>query len=134
VRALTLDSSVTQYPKGDALFPTLARDGRFLVFQSASEYTEVEGGDETPETDIWLMDLSNLNAPTGPYRISNYSTASGGVEQEANADSGNVACPVNPTDPYQPPLCERYTNGTTKPNLNYPHPVADVYWQDLNAN
>jgi hypothetical protein len=134
VRALTLDSSVTQYPKGDALFPTLARDGRFLVFQSASEYTEVEGGDETPETDIWLMDLSNLNAPTGPYRISNYSTASGGVEQEANADSGNVDCSINPTDPSQPPDCKAYANGTTKPNLNYPHPVADVYWQDLNAN
>jgi hypothetical protein len=134
VNALTLGGSFTQYPKGDALFPTLARDGRFLVFQSASEYAEVEGGDETPETDIWLMDLTDLNNPAGPYRISNFNRASGGLEQEANADSGNVACRVNPADPFQPPLCEVYTNGTTKPNLNYPHPVADVYWQDLNAN
>lgn len=130
VRALTLGDGFTQYPKGDAMFPTLARDGRFLVFQSASEYTEVEGSDETPETDIWLIDLTNLNTPAGPYRISNYSTTSGG--KEANADSGNVDCSI--TDPDQPPDCKAYTKGTTKPNLNYPHPVADVYWRDLNAN
>ncbi|KPL82055.1 hypothetical protein SE15_13120 [Thermanaerothrix daxensis] len=126
VRALTLGGGFTQYPKGDAMFPTLSRDGRWVVFQSASEYAEIEGGDDTPETDIWLMDLRDPDNLRGPYRVSNHDTSTG---PDVDADSGNVACRLTADET---PECDRYSNGTTKPMVEYPHPVADVYWQDLN--
>jgi hypothetical protein len=123
VQALTLGGDFTQYPKGDAMFPTLSRDGKFVVFQSASEYFDVEGSDETPETDIWLIDLRPEQEDRNPYLVSNFNTSTG---NDVNADSGNVRCRLNPEGELD---CETYSNGTTKPQVEYPHPVADVYWR-----
>ncbi len=118
---ITLSSS---YPDGDALFPTVSRDGRYLVFQSGAKYSDY---DKSPglETDIFLAILGD-NPTSNPelFRVSG--------KQSDNADpdfhSGNVDCDpviygVNHTTP---PNCRTHPTGTAKPNFAHPHPVADV--------
>lgn len=113
--------------EGDALFPTLSRDGKYLVFQSGAEYTDYDNSSQL-ETDIFLAILPQPHDPnnTPPlFRVS--------AEQSTGADagfhSGNVDCApviygVNHTSP---PACRTHPDtGTAKPNFAHPHPVADA--------
>jgi hypothetical protein len=117
--------------EGDALFPTLSRDGRYLVFQSGAEYTNFDNAANL-ETDIFLAILPQDHDPTNSpplFRVS--------AEQSTGADagfhSGNVDCDpvtygVNHTTP---PACRTHPNtGTAKPNFAHPHPVADAVLTD----
>jgi len=113
--------------EGDALFPTLSRDGKYLVFQSGAEYSDYDNSSQL-ETDIFLAILPQPHDPnnTPPlFRVS--------AEQSTGADagfhSGNVDCApviygVNHTSP---PACRTHPDtGTAKPNFAHPHPVADA--------
>ncbi|GIV62760.1 MAG: hypothetical protein KatS3mg045_0099 [Bellilinea sp.] len=119
--------------EGDALFPTLSRDGKYLVFQSGAEYSDYDNASAL-ETDIFLAILPNDHDPLNKpalFRVSAGQTTGGnpfpGVDQ--NFHSGNVDCDpviygVNHTSP---PACRTHpTSGTAKPNFAHPHPVADA--------
>lgn len=127
VESLTIKWDFDVNQDGDSFYPTVSHDGKYVVFQSA---TEGWGGTEnwdTPyprETDIFLVDVTSLSQDTLKWRIS---AVSGGGE-EPDADSGHVNCQV--FDPSSPPLCARHTYipyGPTIPNFLYGHPVADLY-------
>jgi len=119
--------------EGDALFPTLSRDGKYLVFQSGAEYTDYDDAAQL-ETDIFLAILPSDHDPvnTPPlFRVSAGQTTGGQPFPGADAGfhSGNVDCDpviygVNHTSP---PACRTHpTSGTAKPNFAHPHPVADA--------
>lgn len=122
--------------EGDSVFPTVSRDGKWVVFQSSSEGW-LDDNPETIETDIYLVDISDLNNITNlhtPYRVS----TAAGVNQEANFHSGFVRCKYlnasgqiaqdsSTIDWSRAPVCETNPNGTARPDLQYGHPVADVY-------
>lgn len=113
--------------EGDALFPTLSRDGKYLVFQSGAEYTDFDKADHL-ETDIFLAILPQAHDPTNPpplFRVS----AQQDTGEDAGFHSGNVDCApvifgVNHT---QPPTCRTHNDTpSVKPNFAHPHPVADA--------
>lgn len=113
--------------EGDALFPTLSRDGKYLVFQSGAEYTDYDG-DNQLETDIFLAILPPGHDPTNKPQLLRVS-----AEQDTNADanfhSGNVDCdPVTyGINHEQAPACRTHPDtGTAKPKFAHPHPVADA--------
>ncbi len=122
--------------EGDSVFPTVSRDGKWVVFQSSSEGW-LDDNPETIETDIYLVDISDLNNVTNlqtPYRVS----MAAGVNQEADFHSGFVRCWYRNTsggiaqdsstiDWSRAPLCDTNPNGSARPDLQYGHPVADVY-------
>lgn len=119
--------------EGDALFPTLSRDGKYLVFQSGAEYSDYDQSAQL-ETDIFLAILSNDHDPAnGPalFRVSAQQTTGAPPYpgNDSNFHSGNVDCDpviygVNHTSP---PACRTHPlTGTAKPNFAHPHPVADA--------
>ncbi|MFN7037677.1 MAG: hypothetical protein ACK4SN_15060, partial [Bellilinea sp.] len=119
--------------EGDALFPTLSRDGRYLVFQSGAEYTDYDDASAL-ETDIFLAILRNDHDPLNKpalFRVSAGQTTGGEPfpGADANFHSGNVDC--NPVvygvNHDTPPVCRTHpSTGTVKPNFAHPHPVADA--------
>ncbi len=119
--------------EGDALFPTVSRDGRYLVFQSGAEYTDYDDASAL-ETDIFLAILPNDHDPLNKpalFRVSAGQTTGGEPfpGADANFHSGNVDC--NPVvygvNHDTPPVCRTHpSTGTVKPNFAHPHPVADA--------
>ncbi|MEN4011642.1 MAG: hypothetical protein ROW48_06380 [Bellilinea sp.] len=121
--------------EGDSVFPTVSRDGKWVVYQSSSEGW-LDDNPETIETDIYLVDISNLNASwnlNNPYRVS---MAAGSQEPDFHSGfvrcrylnaSGQIAQDSSTIDWNRAPLCETNPNGTARPDLQYGHPVADAY-------
>ena len=113
--------------EGDALFPTLSRDGKYLVFQSGAEYTDYDY-DNQLETDIFLAILPPAHNPTNIPQLLRVS-AQQSNNLDANFHSGNVDCdPVTyGINHEQAPACRTHPNtGTAKPKFAHPHPVADA--------
>ncbi|MEW6180242.1 MAG: hypothetical protein AB1522_09975 [Chloroflexota bacterium] len=119
--------------EGDALFPTLSDDGKYLVFQSGTEYQNFDDSAQL-ETDIFLAILPEDHDPKNKpwlFRVSAGQTTGGDAFPGADAGfhSGNVDC--NPvtygTNHTTPPACRVHPlTQTAKPNFSHPHPVADV--------
>ena len=106
--------------EGDALFPTLSRDGKYLVFQSGAEYTDYDNSSGL-ETDIFLVIFSDQD-------LLRVSAAQGVYKNDANFHSGNVDCApvIYGVNHANPPACRTHPTGTAKPNFAHPHPVADA--------
>lgn len=103
---------------GDSIFPIMSENGRYLAFQSGAEDLSLLATPEYSlllrETDIFLADLDNGGMTS---RVS-----VGLNTSEPNGDSGYNRCTVSGGAP----VCEKYANGSTRPNLILPHPVASV--------
>jgi hypothetical protein len=118
------------YLEGDAMYPVVSRDGKYLVFQSATDGWHNDQIEDTywegeRRTDIFLLDIRDLSSLAQPLRIS--ITHDG---DNPDADSGYVRCTVDYQNPHTPPACARHPNSATLPNLAYGHPVADIYVYD----
>ncbi|MFZ6018972.1 MAG: hypothetical protein ACOYXO_05110, partial [Chloroflexota bacterium] len=130
----TYNININKNLDGDALFPTLSRDGKYLVFQSGAEYTDYDHAFQW-ETDIFLAILPPGHDPTNTPPLFRVSAQQGSETDpaypgaDANFHSGNVDCDpvIYGVNREQPPACRTHPNtGTAKPNFAHPHPVADA--------
>ncbi len=117
--------------EGDALFPTLSRDGKYLVFQSGAEYSDFDVS-SVLETDIFLAILPQDHNPNDRPPLFRVSAQQGGSDPfpgtDANFHSGNVDCDpvIFGVNHEVEPLCRYHPSGTVKPKFTHPHPVADA--------
>ncbi|GIV82517.1 MAG: hypothetical protein KatS3mg051_1871 [Anaerolineae bacterium] len=103
---------------GDAVFPTVSRDGKYIVFQSSAEYSGYDQPGQK-EADIFFTFTDKTKRETnGLFRVS--ATPSG--QGDAGFHSGNVECALSGSTP----VCSTQPNGTVKAKLSHPHPVADA--------